>query len=102
MTAARVRIRTATLKSNGLRIVCLKNGHERTYDSIMSEMRELLDSMREHSQPAVGFAIVAWSADTMSWATARSYPGSSIPAIMVPDFVRERLMAERINEWSDR
>lgn len=93
------RIRAVRLKDGAnLEIVRLKDGNERTYVSIMLEMRDLIDEMRARDFHPAGFAIVAWSGDAASFATARAYPGSPLPAIMVPDFVRERLMTERIRE----
>jgi hypothetical protein len=89
-----------TLKASGLRIVRLSSGPERTRRSILAETREMLDGMEADGQPVVGFAMVMWTADGSSDAACRAYPGSNIPSIAVPDFVRNRLLASKILEWS--
>lgn len=93
------RIGTVTLKTSGLRIVRLSSGPERTRRAIMAETREMFDNMWATGNPVVGFAMVMWSSDGSSDAACRAYPGSNIPSIAVPDFVRNRLLASKISEW---
>jgi hypothetical protein len=93
------RIGSVTLKESGLRIVRLSSGPERTRRAIMSETREMLDGMVADGRPVVGFAMVMWDCEGHSDAACRAYPGSNIPTIAVPDFVRNRLLASKIVEW---
>lgn len=90
-----------TLKESGLRIVRLSSGPERTRRTILAETREMIDGMMSDGRPVVGFALVVWDSNGSSDAACRAYPGSQIPGIAVPDFVRNRLLAEKILEWAD-
>lgn len=63
---------------------------------IESHIRDLLDS---HGDDISGFAIVVWDKSGASTARMQSvHP--SIPVIYVPDFVRNRLLALKIEEWA--
>ena len=94
------RIGTVTLKDSGFRVVRLSDGPERTRRAVMRETRDMIQTMTEDGLPVVGFAMVMWGADGSSHAACRAYPGSNIPSIAVPDFVRNRLLAAKIEEWS--
>jgi hypothetical protein len=94
------RIGSVTHKASGFRVVRLHDGPERTRHAIMSEVRSMLDGLSENDRPVVGFAMVMWNADGTSNAACKAYPGSSIPSIAIPDFARNRLLAEKIEEWS--
>lgn len=96
------RIRSVKLKGGGPRIVRLTDGAERSYASIMAEMRDLIAGMREEDASPVGFAVIAWDGNFRAWCALKSYPGSPLPPIFVPDFVRNRLLAEKICEWTDQ
>jgi hypothetical protein len=48
----------------------------------------------------VGYAVVAWARDGKSWCDIQAADGSRIPCALVPDFVRNRLLAEKIEEWT--
>jgi hypothetical protein len=45
-----------------------------------------------------GYAVMAWDKDGVSTIDAANF-GSCIPNILIPDFVRNRLLAHRIEEW---
>ncbi len=47
-----------------------------------------------------GMAIVVWGPDGASVAGMTVTPISKIPSILVPDFVRNRLLAECIESWT--
>ena len=47
-----------------------------------------------------GFAFVAWDGAGRSTSITHVKNGSMIPTILVPDFVRNRLLAERIERWT--
>ena len=97
---ANCRIGRVTLKQSGLQIVRLQDGPERTRRSILAKTRDLLNDMEDDGRVAVGFALVIWDSTLASLAAVRSYPGSSLPGIAAPDFVRNRLLASKIEEWS--
>lgn len=94
------RIGTVTHKASGFRVVRLHDGPERTRAAIMNETRNMIDGMSADGRPVVGFALVMWDSEGRSDAACRAYPGSDIPSIAIPDFARNRLLAEKIGEWS--
>jgi hypothetical protein len=94
------RIGRVRLKESGLEIVRLHDGPERSRRAIMQETRDMLDGMTSDGRPVVGFAMVMWDSDGGSAAVCKAYPGSNIPSIAVPDFVRNRLLARKIYDWS--
>lgn len=55
---------------------------------------------RKHGDNVAGFALVIWGSDGGSTCDAQVADGSSIPTILVPDFVRNRLLAQRIEQWT--
>lgn len=94
------RIGRVRLKESGLEIVRLHDGPERSRRAIMQETRDMLDGMTSDGRPVVGFAMVMWDSDGGSAAVCKAYPGSNIPSIAVPDFVRNCLLARKIYDWS--
>lgn len=94
------RIGTVTLKASGFKIHRLSDSHERTRERVMGETRACFDNMTYDGREVVGFALVMWDSDGGSDAVLRAYPGSNIPSIAMPDFVKNRLLAQKIMEWS--
>ena len=64
---------------------------------VEAHIKQMLDIQ---GNDIAGFAFVVWGADKRAMAYSSSNSRSVIPPIMVPDFVRERLLAEKIMEWS--
>lgn len=93
---ARLRVRSVRFKDGGASLTVLRTK--------LPDMRALLRTtcgeVLEGQSNVVGFTIVAWGADGGSTAATRVSDGSSIPSILVPDFVRNRLLAERIEMWT--
>jgi|SRR5580658_368036 hypothetical protein len=52
-----------------------------------------------HGPDVAGFAIVCWQKDCASTADYGCSPVSPIPESLVCDFVRNRLLIERIDSW---
>ena len=98
MDAARTRIGKITLKRGGA-VQLLRRPVSVERQCIEQDIRDVLDA---HGGDFAGYAIVVWAPNSDSTASARSGQDSRIPTIMVPDFVRNRLLAERIEEWSVR
>ncbi len=96
--SAHCRIRSATLKASGVKVHFMLQAKERDRRDMMAAMREALD---EHDDDVVGYAIVLWNWEHDSTAISRVRDGG-IPTILVPDFVRNRLLAERILIWAKR
>ncbi len=92
---ARLRIRSVRMKAGGAKISVIRSEDVDYTASIRSRVEKCLDA-----QPnPVGFAFVVWSNDHNSVADAANYR-SNIPTILIPDFVRNRLLAERIVDWA--
>lgn len=64
---------------------------------VEARIREVLDG---HNDRIAGVAIVVWAPDSGSTALMSVNNSSAIPSILVPDFVRNRLLAERIEAWT--
>lgn len=86
-----------------LRSVRFKDGRtftvlrpEQNYDRriVESGVREVLD---QHSVDFAGYAFMVWGMDGSS--TCDLQTKSNIPSILVPDFVRNRLLGMKIEEW---
>lgn len=50
--------------------------------------------------PVAGFAIVAWGPDGKSTALMHTTKASLMPSMMIPEFVRNRLLADQIERWT--
>jgi hypothetical protein len=50
--------------------------------------------------PLVGWALVIWDGNLGSSASLCVGQGSTIPSIAMPEFIKNRLLAAKINEWS--
>ena len=67
--------------------------------NIEKRFRAVLDA---HGEDICGFALVVWGSDTRSTADlgVKIHDGSVIPEILIPDFVRNRLLAVKIEQWT--
>ena len=93
MVAARVRIRNVRPKGN-VRLLRAKKDRDR--EEIERAVRRVLEAQND----LAGFAIVVWGADFSSTCDMASGPRSNIPSIVIPDLVRARLLAYRIETWT--
>ncbi len=93
---AAVRIGRVTLKG-GADLRILRGGGDPQRARIDEHVRLALDGM---GAGIVGFAFVVWGDDNGSVAVAENFEGSRIPSILVPEFVRNRLLARQIEIWT--
>ena len=93
------RIRSVTHKASGFKVIRMMTGPERTRSAIIREATSMFDAMISDGRPVVGMALVLWDGDGGSAAALKAYPGSLIPSIAMPEFVRNRLLAAKIEEW---
>ena len=96
MDAARTRIGKITLKSGGS-VRLLRDAKDDRRAFVEHKIRTVLDS---HGDDLAGFAFMVWAPDHRSTCFSSCNDTSDVPKIMIPDFVRNRLMAERIVDWS--
>jgi len=62
-------------------------------------VRETLAFYPSDSCDIGGFAFVVWDAEGASTCVLANYDGR-IPSILIPDFVRNRLLAQKIIQWT--
>ncbi len=94
------RIRSVRFKATGLVLHRLQDRTDEARVSFLRDMRWLVDAAQQDGRPIVGYAVVMWDADGGSSASLRAGRGSTIPSIAMPEFVKNRLLAEKIIEWS--
>lgn len=92
-----VRIKSVTFKDSGLRVYPMPDPALRDRVWVMESVRKVLNT---HLRIA-GFAFIAWEPDGSSACVMDARDISHIPTTLIPDFVRERLRAERMFKWMD-
>ncbi len=98
MKTARVRISRYRPHGSHLWVVCL----ETNQDKIKKSMKNRIDSvveMHTDSCKVNGFVVMIWDNDGTSTCDAVNFEGN-IPGILIPDFVRNRLLAQKIETWT--
>lgn len=58
------------------------------------------DVLATHDGPVAGFTFTCWDEDSRSTTTTVVGLASRIPSALVPDFVRNRLLADLIETWT--
>lgn len=91
------RLHSVKLKAGGARLHVLKGGGYDLRDEYAAVTREVAKS---HDGRIAGFAVVVWGPDNASTCACRVGNASTIPSILAPDFVRNRLLADRIESWT--
>ncbi len=86
---ARVRLK------DGPTVHILPSPEEASRARCLKSIRNTIDKAGD----IAGFAFVAWDPQGASICTF-NVTRSNIPSILVPDFVRNRLLAERISSWT--
>ncbi len=67
---------------------------------IERRIRSAIDGLMSSGTLPVGFAFVIWAEDGLSAADMGGNDKNRIPGILIPDFARNRLLAEKIEEWT--
>ena len=96
MTHAGCRISRVRPKNSQLaEVVVLKPEDSKRRQRFLDDCRKVMNA---HPQDIDGYAVVVWARDNAS--TCFAIGGSSMPSILVPDFVRARLLAYKICRWA--
>lgn len=96
MEAARIRNGKITLKGGARLSIFPTSDATRGY--MERHIHEVFDG---HGDDLAGIAIVVWGSDNASTCYSGIGDGKNqIPSILIPDFVRNRLLAERIEKWT--
>ncbi len=98
MEEFRTRIGKVKLK-NGPEIVRLPEQHRRDEKVVRDVFNGMIAAM-DNADPIAGYAIVLWDREGRSIANFGAREGSPIPTILIPDFVRNLLLARRIETWT--
>ena len=98
MSAARVRVRRYKPKGSDLWVVCI---HESDMNSKRAEVLTLCRQviLRFDDSPIAGFALVVWDEESFFAGDSKNYDGK-IPRALIPDFVRNCLLAENNVDWT--
>jgi hypothetical protein len=92
---AHARIRSIRLKNGGAEIRVIRRPDVRSLAK-----KSALACIDALQGDVAGMAIVVWAADGGSTAAMRVGTASTIPSILVGDFVRNRLLAEVVSDWT--
>lgn len=96
----RLRLRRVRLKRNGATIELLRLRRAKEDEAeVRNRVEVLLQSMSGDGVPIAGFAFVVWDGQGASAATMLSRRGT-LPESLIPDFVRSRLLAEKVLVWA--
>lgn len=90
------RIRSVKFK-NGGEVRVLKHESSSDRGIIERRVRGVLDAFEE---VPVGFAFIVWGEDGISCCAAGRNEKSQIPHILIPDFIRNRILADQIEDWA--
>ena len=99
LPVARVRI-WARPKGNALRLLVLPDDTARRIPDVLTRVH---DTMRAHTADGTrvsGFVFVCWDHNWVSTTDTRC--DAVMPAMMLPDFVRNRLLASQILTWANQ
>lgn len=64
------------------------------------DIRAVLDAHTKAGSDIAGYAFVVWAHDFASTTTSYSGPSSLVPALLIGDFVRNAIVADRIEGWT--
>jgi hypothetical protein len=76
----------------------LKTLPDRHVEDMCAAYRACADMATRYGNNLAGFAVVVWGKDGTISSMLRS--DGRIPGILVPDLVRNKLLAERIEDWT--
>lgn len=93
------RIRSVRKKGQefGPKLMIFPNQGEIMRRRVLDQVKEVLSG---HGDDIAGMAFVVWASDNGSTASLRGGPSSSVPIIAMPEFIKQRLIAEKIDDWS--
>lgn len=97
MAESRLRLRSIRFKDGRAPLRILRDPRAEARRSFIASAN---DAFCTHPDDCAGFALVIWGADGTSTAACQIARSNSIPSILVPDFVRNRLLAQRIESWT--
>jgi len=97
MKTARVRVRRWRLKDSPVWVHTFPDQRYRDEAWIMQDVKDALAAHSADKGNYGGFALVLWDRNGASTVAQQTWHG--LVTMEIPDFVRERLMADRIERW---
>lgn len=91
------RIRRVRFKA-GCEVVKIRSARDDVGEYMVRRAKDMANEAA--GQHIAGFAIVAWSNSGESWVLSHVDNGSRIPPLLVPEFVRNALLGDRIENWT--
>lgn len=94
-----LKLRSVKLKTGGGEIRMLPANPDAALDRayVMRRVGQVVETL---DGPVAGFAVVVWGPDNKSTALMNVAANSKMPLMMIPDFVRNRLLADQIERWT--
>lgn len=94
-----LKLRSVTFKNGGGVIRALPVNPDAALDPgyVKRRVAQVIETL---DGPVAGFAVVVWGPDNGSTALMNVAANSKMPLMMIPDFVRNRLLADQIERWT--
>lgn len=93
------RLRSVRLKDGGAEVHVMRGGDPRAGFALERCRAVVSQHLRDGAEIA-GFAVVVWGTFGESTCCMHCEDGRPFPSILAPDFVRNRLLADRIERWT--
>lgn len=92
------RIRSIRPKDGSAKILVMPDHATEDRIACLRRVREILD---QQGRSLAGVAFVAWDSNMCSSAFIAAASHSRIPVMAMPEFIKNRLIAAKIEEWSN-
>ena len=96
MRQSTLRCRAVKFKTGG-EIRVLKKKWNDT-DTVVRQATERV--LKAHTEGIAGYAIVVWGSDGEMTSSLGCGPRNRVPPILVPELVRNKLLAHKITDWT--
>jgi len=98
MTVARTRISRYRPKGSHLWVMCFPEAQQRRGADLWDRCRRLVNDHCLSSGDISGFALVIWHENGATTADVANW--GNLPGILIPDLVRNRLLGDKIEQWT--
>ena len=99
--SARIRLRSIRYKDGRAQLRVLYPPEPFDYSADAAKRcQATIQALADEGSNIAGYALVVWAGCGKSAVSFAANDASAIPSILIPDFVRNRLLAERIESWT--
>lgn len=92
------RIKSIRPKNGSAKVIIFPDSSVKDRIGCLRRVRDILDNL---SAPMAGAAFVVWDANLQSGGFIAASARSRIPSIAMPEFIKNRLIAAKIEEWGN-